>query len=515
MPLAIAAQDYQVAARIVDNTSVANATLFYRKGGDSTFTLTPMSLRDTVYQGTIPSASITSQGAELYITATDPTNNIGRFPGSGYSSLQVRLTNLSRGTPQDNGSEQTAYRIFSIPINADNRTPQSVLEDNLGAYDNTRWRFYEFTRGQQSVEYPNTAQMEPGKGFWLIVRDAGRVIDTGPGRTNVTNIPFRIPLYQGWNLIGNPFNFAVLKSKINFGSAKPFLYTYAGAWDSTTAREMKPFEGYAVFTFSDTALRIVDTSLTSSENPVTHEVPQWRIRIIGRCQDALDINNLAAVYPSAAAEDDDYDMPEPPQIGEYVSVYFASQRDGAMVKHCVDALPEPTDGVEWNMEVRSNIRDRVTLEFSQLESVPGELEIFLIDDLLKATVNLRLVRSYSFLNSGESHSRKLRLIVGTPSFLSNKLAEVSTIPTSFVLFQNFPNPFNPNTTIRYGLPVATHVSVRVYNQLGQEVAVLTDEVQAAGYKAAEFDGRNLASGVYYYRMQAGQFSEVKKFLLLK
>ncbi|MFN0158455.1 MAG: T9SS type A sorting domain-containing protein, partial [Bacteroidota bacterium] len=89
------------------------------------------------------------------------------------------------------------------------------------------------------------------------------------------------------------------------------------------------------------------------------------------------------------------------------------------------------------------------------------------------------------------------------------------VPTDFALHQNYPNPFNPTTAISYDLPVALQVSLRVYDLLGKEVATLVDEIQDAGYKSVEFDASTLASGVYFYRLQTGEFISVKKMIVTK
>jgi hypothetical protein len=86
---------------------------------------------------------------------------------------------------------------------------------------------------------------------------------------------------------------------------------------------------------------------------------------------------------------------------------------------------------------------------------------------------------------------------------------------SFELLQNYPNPFNPSTTIRYGLPARTHVLLTVYNTIGQQVAILQDGEQDAGYHEVRFNASGLASGTYFYRIQAGDFSQVKRLLLLR
>ncbi|MFN0158456.1 MAG: carbohydrate binding domain-containing protein [Bacteroidota bacterium] len=89
------------------------------------------------------------------------------------------------------------------------------------------------------------------------------------------------------------------------------------------------------------------------------------------------------------------------------------------------------------------------------------------------------------------------------------------IPDALALQQNYPNPFNPTTVISYDLPVALQVSLRVYDLLGKEVATLVDGIQDAGFKSVEFDASTLASGVYFYRLQTGEFISVKKMIVTK
>jgi hypothetical protein len=89
------------------------------------------------------------------------------------------------------------------------------------------------------------------------------------------------------------------------------------------------------------------------------------------------------------------------------------------------------------------------------------------------------------------------------------------VPKLFVLDQNYPNPFNPSTTIRYVLPQRSHVTLAVFNTLGQQVAVLQNGEQEAGYHEVKFDGSGLSSGVYFYRIQAGSFVETRKLLLIR
>ena len=110
------------------------------------------------------------------------------------------------------------------------------------------------------------------------------------------------------------------------------------------------------------------------------------------------------------------------------------------------------------------------------------------------------------------------LIIGTEEYITKGLSE--NLPDEYSLSQNYPNPFNPSTSIRFALPHTGHVSLEIYNMLGQRVRTLVDEEMKAGYYTIEWngqgiDGKQVASGIYFYRMNTGNYQETKKMLLLK
>ena len=108
------------------------------------------------------------------------------------------------------------------------------------------------------------------------------------------------------------------------------------------------------------------------------------------------------------------------------------------------------------------------------------------------------------------------LITDNKSVFQKKLFILNyTPPTNYKLEQNFPNPFNPVTTIQYQLPVDSKVTLKVYDILGAEVTTLVNEIQQAGYKEVQFDASELSSGVYVYRLVVSNYISTKKLMVVK
>ena len=113
-----------------------------------------------------------------------------------------------------------------------------------------------------------------------------------------------------------------------------------------------------------------------------------------------------------------------------------------------------------------------------------------------------------------------KMVIGTLATLAEVNSAVSVgpeeiIPGEIILLQNYPNPFNPSTKISYQLPHRTFITIKVYNVLGNEITTLVDEEQSSGHYAVDFNADNLAGGVYFYRLEAGSYSVVKKMVVVK
>ena len=126
----------------------------------------------------------------------------------------------------------------------------------------------------------------------------------------------------------------------------------------------------------------------------------------------------------------------------------------------------------------------------------------------------QLYVSYS-TDSGQTKLGQTFISIYNLTQNSTSIEEHDGNPNEFQLDQNYPNPFNPSTTINFTLAKVSNVKLNIYNLLGQKVAALVDREMKAGCQSVEFDARDLSSGVYFYRLEAGSFISQKKMLLIK
>ena len=132
----------------------------------------------------------------------------------------------------------------------------------------------------------------------------------------------------------------------------------------------------------------------------------------------------------------------------------------------------------------------------------------------KAEENLRSLRTMNTEEKIKKHKEDILLIAGLTAVTEKKI-EATSLPLSYSLSQNYPNPFNPVTKIKYEIPTEGKVKLMIYDVLGREIKTLVNEVKPAGKYIVEFNGSNFASGVYFYRIYAGKYTDVKRMVLVK
>ncbi|MDP2302407.1 MAG: T9SS type A sorting domain-containing protein [Ignavibacteria bacterium] len=176
------------------------------------------------------------------------------------------------------------------------------------------------------------------------------------------------------------------------------------------------------------------------------------------------------------------------------------------------------EGVELKWETASETNNR-GFEIERSDYSELAQEEWLQVGFVEGNGTTSITQSYNFIdNSAVSGKYLYRLkqidLDGTINY-SNKVEVDASIPNDFVLYQNYPNPFNPTTTIKFALPTDSKVLLEVFNVMGKKVKTLINSELKSGYHNYEFNANTLSSGIYFYKLNAGKFSSIKKLILLK
>ena len=182
-----------------------------------------------------------------------------------------------------------------------------------------------------------------------------------------------------------------------------------------------------------------------------------------------------------------------------IEVITSSATDGGIVEVYIDSIDANTKIAECNISGTGSWTTFETFSAKLLSPVSGKHDVYL---LFTGSVMNKLFMLHSFYFTGE------RITTGTTG-------QYFQDPSNFDLEQNYPNPFNPTTVISYQLPVSSNISLKVYDLIGQEITTLFEGFRQAGNYSTTFNAKGLSSGIYLYRLDAGNFEFTKKALLLR
>ncbi|RIK63673.1 hypothetical protein DCC62_26420 [candidate division KSB1 bacterium] len=501
---------------------ITTVHIFYRSGGEASFLNKQMILQtDGSYFRNIPSIVMTTRGAEFYLTARDVHGNLAT------SKRYLLRVNCPEGiinpAMQPAGTQTGNFRIFSVPLDLDDKSPQAFVAANplLEPPDATKYRWYACDRSTGALqEYPDFSNitLTPDMGFPLLANLKNFRLKTGSGKTMSISDVHHVPLPAGWSLIGNPFNFAIPYDSLRVSEGATFeLWSFNGDWQLNRAG-LEPWQGYAIHLNRAATLFISPGVAGLSDGVAAHAVANnegenWLIQIIASNGRSESRFNFAGQHAAAANEVDAWDLHQPPRLADQVQVQFQPKQIAGGLK--ADVRRPSAEGHTWDFTCIVNPADvLLRLTFDGVKQIPAGFEAFLVDEETETAYNLRSNNRLEFAIKNLTE-KKFKLLAGNKSYVTEQAHEVELYPHNYVLLQNFPNPFNPATQIIYSLPEADMVELSVYNIHGQLVAKLVNELQSAGSHTVVWQARRAGSGVYWIRLQAGKTTVMKKCLLIK
>ena len=262
-----------------------------------------------------------------------------------------------------------------------------------------------------------------------------------------------------------------------------------------------------IFAGQDSTIEITRTRLFNTLNDGTlflsyygHGAPErwskYNIFTYGDI-DSLKENNLPFILTSAACEQP-FDLPSDSSI---VRKLIILPKYGTVASVNSTGLNELNSGSDF-----------LNYFYSNFLSIP---DMAIGEAVLQTKVKLE-----TFDHEVDAIPRRYTLL-GDPALklplntINRIVRKQSIIPDLYCLYQNYPNPFNPSSTIRYSIQKAGYVTIKVYDILGREIAILVNEFKPSGEYEIHLNGANLSSGIYYYQMRSGDFVDAKKFMLMK
>ncbi|RNC83984.1 MAG: T9SS C-terminal target domain-containing protein [Balneola sp.] len=331
-----------------------------------------------------------------------------------------------------------------------------------------------------------------------------------------------------YNLVGNPFAGSldwhnIVSNSTNISTSyatwdpetQAYMYYSSSSQVGDAGRYIAPMQGFFVqATDTSPVLRFRQSQKSSSQptyfgKQISAPIPQYiRFELKDDTKTVLD-NQAHLIFNEVAGSGiDNWDMLRLKSLNGASSELSFESENGINVFEGRSSLAE-VDEIPINLSVSE--KGLYTINWALSKSIPENWQFTLHDDSHDVELDMRAFSEYSFTLSTLTSGR-FRISINRTD---EPNTENTDSPYTYSVAQNFPNPFNPTTTIQFSLAESVPVRIEVFNALGQRVALIVDEQLTAGYHQIPFNASSLSSGVYYYRIEAGSFVETRSMVLIK
>src|SRR5690606_32192897 len=422
-------------------------------------------------------------GIESYFLAEDESGNKYVSPITRtyleYEGNGSTLTNLKFGT------DISAYQMISIPLVLENPTVASVFEDDLGAADPTQWRLYRLDQNDAVVEMRSSDNIEPGKGYWLIVKDQSE-IRLGAG--NVLQVtqeePFVWSLKKGWNFIGNPYPFDINWGDVLDENGNPevvaeSIHIYNRKYEK--ALTLRAFQGAYVLADEIVDIKVPLVSKIASNNSGkmgimgimaanhkrltsehTHPDLGWKVNFTLKSDELLYTLSGLGMHPEANLNKDKYDEVALPRLSKYVDIEFEHPEYFIPV-FTQDIVPIQEEFI-WDMKVvGSSAQSPIEISWKKPVNLPLGKQLILYDPVQQTIVDM--ITNDRYITRGSESP--LRVYYGDAQFVQEHLK-----PHSVQIGNAYPNPFTESLFLPIVLLESDkpyHVHIQLCNSLGVEI----------------------------------------------
>lgn len=508
-----------------EGLEVLSSQFYYRRTGERIFQQSEMTLIGTDYAANIPQEYSTIRGIQYYVEFSGDSELI-TFPSTDPINSPASLVVIIDEFTYPQQMLPSEYGMVSVPLTLNNPDILSVLQDDYGPYNSSVWRMFRWDELQDDyLEFPDmNSNFTPGNSFWLIHRD-GNTFNVNNAVSVQSFSSFNVTVQPGWNQVANPFAFQVDWFNIENSQLVnlPVRWNVDSLDYEYNQTILNPWEGYWIFNPLSQSVNLSIPPLESlGDSPILKlaqnfnrdefliqvraEIGNSKYRDNQNFVGMVDIKNI--LYGK--------DIPEAPPIRNNLRLSIIEND----IRYAQNVVPVNPDGAYWHIQLSTVEKNKeVFLSFNFMNHLPEGFNVWLLN--LDSEVSIPINSDRAKILTGEKGNINLQLIIGTENYAKETAGNISLTPEQYVLSQNFPNPFNPSTTISYNLKEKSNVTLEIFDILGRKIKSLVNgEIQSAGRHTVVWNGKNISgnsvsSGVYLYRIHANDFIETKKMLLIR